>query len=160
MFWCPAVNVLGLLRLCLSFSLVLAEMMKVKKIASKVKVARMDAANKAMCYAHRHPPQGQKPTPLAKLRNVVWKTDGSHPTIQAVQQAAATYNDEKEQRGRNKRSRDTTKTEDKRIMQVFHQVRPPGCGVDARAVHDHLSKTLQKKISFRTVIRLPSSHIG
>ena len=35
--------------------------------------SQMDDANKAICYALRHPPPGQKPVPLLEIQKVVHK---------------------------------------------------------------------------------------
>ena len=64
--------------------------------------ARMDLANKALCYALRFPPKGVKKTSLTKIvkEKLVVKTDGSVPTEGAVSQAAAAYKLVKAKRGR------------------------------------------------------------
>ena len=55
----------------------------------------MDEANRAMCFALRNPPRGQKPTKLGDIQKLVRKTDGKRPTLQAIQQAASTFNDKR-----------------------------------------------------------------
>ena len=47
-----------------------------KKFLAKGKYARMDDANRALCYAMRHPGPGQKPRPYKDIRKVVRKTNG------------------------------------------------------------------------------------
>ena len=54
---------------------------------------QMDAANKAICFALRHPPQGEKPTALKDIRKVVRKSNGKKPSLQAIAKAAATFQD-------------------------------------------------------------------
>ena len=41
---------------------------KVKKTLAKKTLAKMDGANKAVCYALRHPGKGKKPTPFKTLQ--------------------------------------------------------------------------------------------
>ena len=116
---------------------------------------QMDDANRAICYALRHPPGGGKPMPLNQIQKLVHKKGNKkeRPTLQAISLAAQTYKEKKGQRGRPQGSNATTKAEDKKIMQVFHKWRPPGHGVDSRKVHTHLPQRLQKKIGRKTVIR-------
>ena len=113
----------------------------------------MDDANRAMCFALRNPPRGEKPLRFCAIRKIVRKTDGKRPGISAIQKAASTYKDKKGQRGRPAGSTVTTKAEDRKILQTFHKMRPPGHGVDSRTVHTALPKKLQKKVARRTVIR-------
>ena len=113
----------------------------------------MDEANRAMCWALRHPADGSKPMKYKDIRKVVRKTDGRLPGISAIQEAAATFKDVKGQRGRPKGSRKTTKEEDKKILQTFHRARPPGCGIDMRSLKDKLPKKLGEKIGWDTLRR-------
>ena len=122
--------------------------------------AKMDAANRAMCYALRNPPPGQMRAQLVDIQKVVRKTDGQRPTLKAISLAAASFMDEKAQRGRVKGDRATSKAEDQKLMKIFRRLRPPGCGVDAQTVHMHLPKTIAAKIGTRTVIRSPGSKTG
>lgn len=57
--------------------------------------AKMDAANKALCFALR-----KSGTKLKDIRKVVKKTDGKRPSLSAISQAARSFNTEKKQRGR------------------------------------------------------------
>ena len=75
--------------------------------------ARMDLANKAMCYALRFPGPGLPKVPLWKIRQVVRKTDGKKPTEQGIQKAAVTFKKYKKKRGRKLGSNSTTKAEDR-----------------------------------------------
>ena len=54
-------------------------------------MAQMDKANKAICFASRNPPKGEKRTPLKDIRKVVRKTNGKKPSPQAISKAAATF---------------------------------------------------------------------
>jgi len=70
---------------------------------------KMNNANRAMCFALRNPPRGEKPLRFSAIRKIVRKTDGTRPSIQAIQKAASTYKDKKGQRGRPAGSTVTTK---------------------------------------------------
>ena len=124
-----------------------------KKFLAKGKYARMDDANRALCYAMRHPGQGQKPMPYKDIQKHVRKTNGKKPSIGAISEAAQDFMEKKFKRGRKKGDRKTTKAEDKQILEAFHKMRPPGYGVDSRDVHTALPKKLKKKVGRRTVIR-------
>ena len=54
---------------------------------------QMDDNNKAMCWALRHPPGGEKPMPLWKIQLLVRKRNGKKATTQAISLAASTYKD-------------------------------------------------------------------
>ena len=115
---------------------------------------QMDEASRAMCYALRNPGKGQKPVKLKNIRKLLRKKDGkSKPTLQAISLAANIYKVEKQKRGRKVGQRATTKAEDKTIMKYFHQLRPPGHGIDSNALKRRLPKKLKKKVSRKTVIR-------
>ena len=86
------------------------------------------------------------------IRMKVVKTDGTHPTIGAVQEAVKTFHDHKEQVGRKVGWRKTTKAEDKQIMVTFHKFRPPGVGIDSRTIHSNLPRPLKKKIRTSNVV--------
>lgn len=116
------------------------------------KVARMDDVNRALCFALRNPPKGEKKRSYTDIRKLVRKKDTRRPSISAIAEAAATYTDAKEQVGRPEGWRKTTKADDKLILKAFHRVRPPGHGVTSRKVHKALPKKLRKKICKRTVI--------
>ena len=57
---------------------------------------------------------------------MVKKTDNTVPTLGAISMAARDFKDPKEQRGRVKGCKATTKVEDKKILQIFNKLRPPG----------------------------------
>ena len=117
------------------------------------KIARMDAANRAMSFALRNPPGGAKPMKFKFIRLLVKKTDGRKPGISAIQEAAASFNKVKEQTGRRAGTYKTSGAEDKKVLQTFKKLRPPGHGVDSRVVHKALPQKLQKKIGRRTIRR-------
>lgn len=124
-----------------------------KAAKKKKKQAQMDLANRALCHAHRNPGPGKKKTPYSELRKLVKKIDGFPPSVGAMAKAAKTFKTPKAARGRKQGWRKTSKKEDRNIMKVFKKLRPPGCGIDSRELHQHLTKKLQKKIKRRTVIR-------
>ena len=113
----------------------------------------MDDANRAMCYALRNPPAGMKKASLAAIAGMVVKTDGTHPSIQAVRSAAKLFHEEKQKRGRKKGNKKTTAADCREIMKKFRFLRPPGHGIDSRRLHRALPVSLRWKISRRTVIR-------
>ena len=115
--------------------------------------AKMDDANRALCYAWRHPGPGKKPMKYKDIQKLVRKTDGRRPRIAAIALAAATFKDVKGKRGRPKGTRNTSKAEDKKILKTFFKVRPPGQYVDSRIVRNNLPLKLQDKASIRTVGR-------
>jgi len=115
--------------------------------------AQMDDANRGICYALRHPPDGSKPTKLEDIQKIVRKTNGHKPKLSAISLAASTFKDKKGVRGRPLGARDTSKAEDKKLMRTFHRMRPPGYGVNSRIVHTALPRNIQAKIGRRTVIR-------
>jgi hypothetical protein len=115
--------------------------------------AKMDDANRAMCYALRHPPAGGKPMKLGDIQKLVRKTDRTIPGIAAIAEAADNFKKPKGQRGRPQGSKKTTKKEDKLILTKFHKLRPPGHGINSGKLRRSLPKKLQKKIGRRTIIR-------
>ena len=120
--------------------------------------AKMDDANRAMCYALRHPPgRKTKPMKYTDIRKLVRKTDGRLPTISSIAEAAATYMEDKGQRGRPQGSCKTSKEEDKIIMDTFHRLRPPGYGITAPRLKRDLPEEIRKKISAKTVTRCQGS---
>ena len=121
-----------------------AKLQKVKKDAT---TAQMDQPNKAICYAMRNPPKGQKKMPFHDIVELVFKTDGTKPSIGAMCEAAKNFKVAKDQRGRPRGSKKTTKGEDKVVMQVFHKLRPPGHGITSRTLHTALPKKVSKKVS-------------
>ena len=72
-----------------------------QKFLAKGKYARMDDANRALCYAMRHPGQGQKPMPYKDIRKHVRKTNGRKPSIGAISEAQD-FMEKKLKRGRKK----------------------------------------------------------
>lgn len=116
-------------------------------------VARMDEANRALCYAYRNPPPGKKKLALTKIRSLVWKTNKRHPSLSAINEAAKNFKKEKGSVGRPAGSRNTTAAEDRELMQTFKTMRPDGHYVDSRIVHKALPKKIKKKIGRRTVVR-------
>ena len=113
----------------------------------------MDLANKALCYALRNPPPGQKKAPYKDILKVVVKTDGLPPTQGAMSEAAASFMLAKGPVGRPKGWRKTTLQEDRKILSVFKKLRPPGAGIDSRVIHQALPAKLKKKIVRKTIIR-------
>ncbi len=113
--------------------------------------AQMDDANRAMCYALRHPGPGQKPLPYTDIRKVVRKKNGRHPSIPAMSMCVAQYKAFKHKKGRKPGSLKTTKQEDKQIMKAFHKMRPPGHGVFAWQILTAMPKQLAKKVSNKTI---------
>ena len=117
--------------------------------------ARMSDETKAKCYALRNPPQkkGEKVKKMryADIAMLVKKTDKTHPTPNAVQQAVKGFKTGKKPAGRPQGSRATTKDEDKVILQTFKKLCPPGHGVDKRKIHKALPQKIKKKIGSRTV---------
>jgi len=113
----------------------------------------MDLANKALCFAPRNPPEGTPKTPYNKIRELVRKTDGTKPTPGAMCDAAKNFKIKKGQVGRPAGSKKTSKKEDKKLLDVFHEIRPPGHGVTSRRLHKALPKKISKKISPRTCRR-------
>ena len=124
-----------------------------KKIQKKKQIVfQMDDQNKALCYAYRNPPPGKEKLKLWEIQLVVRNTNGGQVSEQAISDAANNFHDEREKRGRKVGWKKTTKAEDKIVMQAFHKLRPPGCGVDSREVHKVLPLGLKKKI-VRRIIR-------
>ena len=116
--------------------------------------AQMDEATRAMCYALRNPGPGQKPLKLTAIRKILLKKDGGkRPSLSAISQAASNFKKQKKKRGRKPGQRATTKQEDKKIMQTFHKLRPPGHGVDSNVVKKGLPKKISKEIGRKTIIR-------
>ena len=115
--------------------------------------AQMDFANRAMCYALRNPPPGTKKSSFKQIAETVVKTDGTHPTMEAVRVAAVQFAVEKAKRGRKEGYKKTTAKEDRTIMKKFRHLRPPGHGIDSRRLHRALPAKVRRNISRRTVIR-------
>ena len=119
----------------------------------KATTAQMDLANKAICYAMRNPPAGHKKMPYKDIQKMVRKTDGSKPQIAAICQAAQNFKKEKKARGRPVGSYKTSKDEDRKLMQTFHKIRPPGHGVTSRELHNALPRKISMKVCRRTLRR-------
>ena len=114
----------------------------------------MDEAARAMCYAFRHPGSGQKPLKLKVIQKLLKKKDAKNrPSLAAISQAAANFTAVKKKQGRKLGQRATSKKDDKKIMEAFLKLRPPGHGIDSTALHKALPKKLKKKIGKRIVIR-------
>ena len=118
------------------------------------RIPQMDEASRAMCYALRNPGRDQKPVPLKEIRKLVTKKNTKKkPTLQAISQAAKTYPMEKMKRGRKIGQKKTSKQEDKRILQTFKKLRPPGHYVDSTTVRQALPLRLKSKISRKLITR-------
>ena len=115
--------------------------------------AQMDLASRAMCYALRNPPPGTKKSSCKQIAALIVKTDGTHPSEEAVRVAAKEFGKEKEQRGRKEGYRKTTTKEDRVLMKKFKQLRPPGHGITSRKLHRALPAKLRRNICRKTVIR-------
>ena len=113
----------------------------------------MDLANRAMCHALRKPPAGTKKSSLKQIAGLVVKTDGTHPSEEAVREAARDFGKEREKRGRKEGWKKTTRQEDRVIMKKFKHLRPPGHGITSRKLHRALPAKLRRSISRKTVIR-------
>lgn len=107
---------------------------------------QMSEAGRGICYVNRFPPAGAPKLPYSEIGKLVKQVDGFVPTDSAMCQAARDYNDEKQKRGRKTGWRKTSKVEDKKIMEVFHTARPPGCGIDSRQLRNKLPRNLKKKV--------------
>jgi len=59
----------------------------------------------------------------------------------------------KNKRGRKLGQRDTTKAEDRKIMQTFHKLRPPGHYINSRILKRGLPKKISKKAGRKTLLR-------
>ena len=116
-------------------------------------VAQMDAANRALCYYYRNPPDNQCKLRFADIALRVRKTDGTHPSVGAVKECVATFHQEKGTRGRKPGWRKTSRAEDGNVLKTFKKARPAGHGVDSRRIHSALPKKLREKVCRRTVIR-------
>ena len=115
---------------------------------------QMDEATRAMCYALRNPGPGKSPTKLKDIRKMVYKKDGrTRPTLAAIALAASTFKEEKSKRGRKQGQRLTSKDEDRKILNTFKKLRPPGHGIDSNVLRKALPKKLRTKVSRRTIIR-------
>ena len=115
---------------------------------------QMDETTRAMCYALRNPGPGKSPTKLKDIRKMVFKKDGrTRPTLAAIALAASTFKEEKSKRGRKQGQRLTSKDEDRKILNTFKKLRPPGHGIDSNVLKKALPKKLRTKVSRRTIIR-------
>jgi len=132
----------------------LPQVKKNKNGTGKATTSQMDLANRAICYTLRNPPKGHKKIPYKDIVKVVRKQDGTKPTHGSICEAAKSFQEEKEEvQGRPKGTKKTTKEQDKKVMEVFKKMRPPGCGVDSRVIHNALPKKIKKLIGRKTVIR-------
>ena len=117
------------------------------------KYARMDVKNRALAYLMRNPPVGCKKMPFKDIVAHVFKTDGRRPTVQGVKGVVYSFHEDTDKVGRKKGWRKTTKKEDAAILKKFHQLRPPGHGIDSRELRNALSMKLKAKVGRKTVIR-------
>ena len=117
----------------------------------------MDAANKALCYYYRHPPDASKPMAYSEICKLVRRTDGEHPSVGGVFEAVQTFHQKKKPAGRKRGWRKTTKQEDKVVLQTFHKCRPPGYGVDSRTVHTKLPTKVRLSLHIYALLCLAMS---
>lgn len=89
---------------------------------------------------------------MASNANLKQSRDSPWIQIACVVIPACSWKDEKEQRGRKKGQKATTKEEDKLILKTFHRLRPPGHYVDAQMVYSQLPLKMQRKIT-KTLVR-------
>ena len=126
--------------------------------------AQMDEATRAMCFAYRNPGPGHRPLELKQIQKLLFKKPGKEnavsgkknkyrPSLSAISQAAANFKKEKKKRGRRVGQRATTKKEDKKLIETFRKLRPPGHAIDSKVLHRGLPKKINKKIGRKTVIR-------
>ena len=117
--------------------------------------AQMDEATRNLCNKLRHPGAGQKPMKFLDMIRIykIKKKDGSTPKTQAISSIVSKFRDFKRKRGRKMGSLKTTPAENKKILQTFHKLRPPGHGIDSNALHRGLPAVLKKKITRKTVVR-------
>ena len=117
--------------------------------------AQMDFQNRLRCHSLRNPSPGTKAMSLRAIvaQKLVRKTDGSVPSVEAINKAAKSFTEEKKQRGRREGWRKTTKKEDRALLATFHKLRPKGHYVDSRMVHSALPRKLRTKVQRRTVRR-------
>ena len=115
--------------------------------------AQMDFQNRLRCHSLRNPSPGTKAMSLRAIvaQKLVRKTDGSVPSVEAINKAAKSFTEEKKQRGRREGWRKTTKKEDRALLATFHKLRPKGHYVDSRMVHSALPRKLRTKVRRRTV---------
>ena len=66
---------------------------------------------------------------------MIRKKTGLEKSIGAIHEMSQTFMDDKADRGRPAGTRNTTKQEDKLVLQVFKKLRPPGAGIDARPLN-------------------------
>ena len=113
----------------------------------------MGAANRALCFFYRHPPEdsGVKPLPFSRIRLRVVKADGSAPSEEACRNCVRDFHNVKGKRGRKHGWRKTSRAQDNTILCAFRRLRPPGAGVESRDVANALPKTLQGKVCLRTI---------
>jgi hypothetical protein len=90
---------------------------------------------------------------VIKDKKLIRKTDGTVPSPGAVSMAARDFKLQKKIRGRRLGWKKTSKADDRKILQNFKRLRPPGHGIDSRTLHKSLPKKIKKKVSQRTIIR-------
>ena len=86
----------------------------------------MSAENRALCYFYRHPPPGHgAPMKWSAIAELVWNTDGTHPTANGVKNCVLSWTAVRQKRGRKVGWRKTTAADDKAITHSFHKARLP-----------------------------------
>ena len=144
--------------------LALTRAQKMQAMKKGAKKAFMDDRNKALCIAFReagvprkvlkskvNKKNTMKPMPFSMIAKKVYKTNGRHPSAQAVSQVVESFHGKPAVQGRPRGTRKTTKEDDAIILKTFLKIRPPGVGVTARDIHEHLPKRLQKLVSIETI---------
>ena len=58
-------------------------------------VARMDDRNRALCFFFHNPPSGQEVTSDVRAQKLVFKKDGTIPSVSAIKEAADSFHGEK-----------------------------------------------------------------
>ena len=82
----------------------------------------MNEKNRALCFAYRNPPRGEKKTKYIDIQKKVRNVRGGKVTLGAIAEAAASYGKEKGALGRPKGSHKTSKAEEKVIMNASPSV--------------------------------------
>ena len=110
--------------------------------------ARIDAANRALAYAMRKPRDHGKKRSWSYIAQHVKKTDGSHPSVRALQRIVEQWPRGAKKRGRKKEWRKPSPEDDNLILEKFHELRPPGHGIDARSLRAALPTPLKNRVRF------------
>ena len=115
--------------------------------------ARIDAANRTLAYAMRKPRDHGKRRSWSYIAQHVKKTDGSRPSVRALQRIVKQWPSAAKTPGRKKGWRKTSPEDDKLILEKFHELRPPGHGIDARSLRAALPMPLKNRV--RLLVSLP-----